>query len=149
LEAVTALVKILERRSAAWLSRLLTRSPPTHSPEAPCLTSTYKDLRGISRSTLVKVEKLLDSGGPDVSAKGQKEAIVHVLFVASSERVNADIYQEILKQHNQCCQVPKRFHCHFSPKPRPFWHTPLAHSILLTFKLFFRLTCIHLCYRIE
>jgi hypothetical protein len=55
---------------------------------------------------------------------------------------NWEIPKTLLKQ---CCQVPKRFHCHFTPKPRPFWHLPRPHATLLTFILFWRLTCINLC----
>jgi hypothetical protein len=44
----------------------------------------------------------------------------------------------------QCCQVPPSLHCHFSPKPRPFWYLPRPHTIkILFFMLFLGLLAIN------
>jgi hypothetical protein len=34
---------------------------------------------------------------------------------------------------NQCCQVLTSLHCHFSPKPWPFWQLPRPHTKIYIF----------------
>jgi hypothetical protein len=57
-------------------------------------------------------------------------------FLPASQVTDYDVILTV--SHRQCCQAPPSLHCHFSPKPRPFWHLPRPHTKITHFSCSFR-----------
>jgi hypothetical protein len=60
----------------------------------------------------------------------KRRTLVHVVIIK--------VYIGIASSLQQCCQVLPSLHCHFRPKPRPFWHPSRPHTINTHFLCFFR-----------